>query len=97
LKKFEAHYKPIASSSKAFSFHVSEKVIIDNLRQWAHDYFRTTEIFDATTYMMEKESLATDGTTYYKDFDFLGKLVDVEWIDDQFCNLILKDLAGRVY
>ena len=47
--------------------------------------------------MMEKESLASDGTTFYKDFDFLGKLVDVEWIDDQFCNLFMKDLAGRVY
>mgnify|MGYP003342578831 CR=1 FL=1 len=32
LKKFDYRYKPLASSSRAFSFHESEKVIIDNLR-----------------------------------------------------------------
>ena len=47
--------------------------------------------------MMEREQMATDGTTFYKDFDFMGKLVDIEWIDDQFCNLKLKDLAGKSY
>jgi hypothetical protein len=34
---------------------------------------------------------------YFRDFDFIGKLVDVEWIDDSFCNLYLKDLAGKVF
>jgi hypothetical protein len=55
LKKPDSRYKPIACSSRAISFHESEKAIIDNLRQWAHDYFRSTEIFDSATYMMEKE------------------------------------------
>ena len=87
----------MACSSRAFSFHESEKAIIDNLRLWAYDYFRSTEIFDSATHMFENEFSASDGTTYFKDFDFLGKLVDVEWIDDQFCNLFLKDLAGKVY
>ena len=39
----------------------------------------------------------TDGTPFYKDFDLLGKLVEVEWTDDQYCNLIVKDLSGKVY
>jgi hypothetical protein len=55
LKKPDSRYKPIACSSRAFSFHESEKATIDNLRQWAYDYFRSTEIFDSATYMMEKE------------------------------------------
>jgi hypothetical protein len=41
--------------------------------------------------------MAKDGQTYFRDFDIIGKLNDIEWIDDQFCNLLFKDLAGKVY
>ena len=27
----------------------------------------------------------------------LGKLTEIEWIDDTYCNILLKDLAGKVY
>lgn len=93
----ENRYKPIMCSSKAYSFHESEKQIIDRLREWAHDYFRSTYIYDSETRMTDQEFTSLDGTQFYRDFDFLGKLVDVEWIDDQFCNLVLKDLSGKVF
>ncbi len=75
-------YAPVMCSSKVFTFHESEKIIIDRLREWAYDYFRTTYVYDTETHVNFKEFQSIDGTLYYRDFDFLGKLVDVEWIDD---------------
>jgi hypothetical protein len=70
------------SSSRGYTFHESEKAVIDKLRQWAHDYFRGTEIFDNSTHLNQREYMASDGQAFFKDFDFIGKLLDIQWIDD---------------
>jgi len=90
-------YMPIMSSHQMYTFNDSEKAIIDRLRDWSYDYFQSTQIFSNDTEMNMQEYMAKDGTTYFRDFDIIGKLNAVEWIDDQFCNLLFKDLAGVVY
>jgi len=42
-------------SSKVFTFHESEKAIIDRLREWSYDYFRTTYVYDTETHINLKE------------------------------------------
>ena len=49
----EPKYTPIAASSSHFSFHESEKLIIDKLREWSYDYFRSTYLYDAETRVNE--------------------------------------------
>ena len=94
----EKRYTPIMSSHQTYAFNDSEKQVIDRLRDWSSEYFKQTYIFGSDTEMnMQEFSSGKDGTTYYKDFDILGKLNEVEWIDDQFCNIYVKDLAGKVY
>jgi hypothetical protein len=86
------------SSHQTYAFHESEKQIIDKLREWSYDYFRSTYIYSSDTEMnMQEFNCTKDGTSYFRDFDIMGKLNDIEWIDDQFCNLTFKDLSAKVY
>ena len=49
LKNPDPKYTPIMCSSWSYSFNDQEKAIIDKLREWAHDYFRTTYIYSNET------------------------------------------------
>jgi hypothetical protein len=68
-------YEPLVSSFPKYSFTQNEKEIIDNLRKWSDEYFRTTLIFDPETKMPTEQAIAQDGKAYYKDFDILGKII----------------------
>ena len=71
--KFEP-YLPIAFSGEAYTFHESEKKIIDELRSWSHRYFKDFQVFDSDTTLPQKQT-RKDGNQFYRDFDIQGKVV----------------------
>jgi len=46
-----AKYTPYASSDSGYSFHESEKAILDNLRKWAANYYKQNHVYDYETYI----------------------------------------------
>jgi len=44
-------YEVISSSNNKYSFHDSEKQIIDELREWSKEYFSKFLIFDTETHI----------------------------------------------
>ena len=81
-------YEPVAYHGESFSFHESEKKIIDDLRKWASEYFKDFQIYDSET-QIPIRSQNHDGMFYYRDFDIQGKVIKFEKLNKNFNQFLI--------
>lgn len=64
---------PIASSYQRYAFHEETEIgIIDELRAWSYEYFKSLKIYDTVTRIPQM----VQDQTQYRDFDIQGKIVE---------------------
>jgi hypothetical protein len=72
IERIENCYKPIASSYQKYAFHEETEIpIIDDLRQWSYQYFKTFKIYETITRV--PQTLKANS-----DFDVQGKILKAE-------------------
>ena len=84
-----AKYKPVAFSGKSFTFESHERKLLDNLRDWARNYFSKQSVITNEMYT----SLAKVANAK-NDFDVLGKITQII-AKDAYENCVrIKDTSG---
>jgi hypothetical protein len=86
-------YKPYKFSGKSYTFDVNhEKIIIDEMREWALDYFSKEYVITKEMYKLLKE-LKNGQLNESSEFDLLVKVLKVCDKDENTLELRIKDIS----
>lgn len=71
-------YRPFTYSKVSkdkFSYHEDEEKILDDLREWSHQYFNQVFVFEPETIVPTQKKVDINDQIYFKNFDVHAKIV----------------------
>ncbi len=95
-------YRPYKFSGKNYTFDVNhERVLLDDLRGWTHNYFANEYVITKEMYKLLKDLKgSSDGTISgvgSQEFDLLVKILKVFEKDENTLELGIKDISNKMW
>lgn len=96
-------YRPFRFSGKSFTFDLQhEKVLLDDLRRWACNYFEKEYVITREMYKLLKDikalsSVESGAAQQSSEFDLLVKILKVFEKDENTLELRIKDVSQKMW
>jgi hypothetical protein len=102
-KEEKRKYRPYKFSGKSYTFDINhEKVVLDDLRRWASNYFEKEYVITKDMYKLLKDLKASSaeggqGVSPTQEFDLLVKILKVFEKDENTLELRIKDISQKMW